>query len=463
MSSPAAVPGTVYLAGAGPGDPNLLTLRVLRLLETASVILTDDLVSPEILALANSAAEIVPVGKRCGQPRITQHEINDLLVQHARRKRSVLRLKSGDPLVFGRIGEEIAALRNALIPFEIVPGITTAFAVAAALKTPLTERSHSSKLILATAHHADGKVHLQPAWSPDSTSGSTLAIYMPGRKFRSLADELIASGLDAGTPCVAVSKATTPDEQTHITTLAAIDETQIGPAPVILLVGTAIDPFRRTKTCFISTATRLEATSSGPRKSSHSSQHQHQASGLRNRRRHTRSRRARRRRAGRRRWRWRARTRCPTTREIPQTASKWRRIRSRRLLVIGRLSERQRRKLILRNQASGRSRYKIKMFHRNLRKKFPRRLLGDHRLFRLILRKHSTGQIKVAKRLPGRHPRSAMHCRLRSGRRFRQGNQPSLRAPFRRRNPLQRMLVCEILLVGHIPPLALRRGADTGH
>lgn len=244
MSTP-ATPGTVYLAGAGPGDPDLLTLRVLRLLQTADLILTDDLVSPEILALAHPAAEIIPVGKRCGQPRVTQSEINQLMVEHAHRGRSVLRLKSGDPLVFGRIGEEIAALREVSVPFEIVPGITTAFAVAAGLKTPLTERSHSSKLILATAHHAEGKLHIEPMWNNDSASGSTLAIYMPGRRFRILADELIASGLDSSTPCVAVSKATTPDEQTHVTTLAAIDDADIGPAPVILLVGSAIQPTRQ--------------------------------------------------------------------------------------------------------------------------------------------------------------------------------------------------------------------------
>jgi len=236
----AAEPGTVYLAGAGPGDPNLLTLRVLRLLETADVILPDDLVSEEILSLAHAGAEITPVGKRCGQPRITQAEIHVLMLDAARAGRSVLRLKSGDPLIFGRAGEEIAALRGGNVPFEIVPGITTAFAAAARLKTPLTDRSAASKLILATAHHAAGKLELTPKWTGAFPEDATLVIYMPGRKFRTLAEDLIASGIDAATPCVAISKATAPDEQIYATTLSELDDDEVGPAPVILLIGYAI-------------------------------------------------------------------------------------------------------------------------------------------------------------------------------------------------------------------------------
>lgn len=236
----AAQPGHVYLAGAGPGDPGLLTLRTVRLLETADRILPDDLISSEVLALANSAAEIIPVGKRCGQPRITQAEIHVLMIEAAKAGRSVLRLKSGDPLIFGRAGEEINALRSAGVPFEIVPGITTAFAVAAALKTPLTDRSAASKLVLATAHHAAGKVQLTPQWAGAFPPDATLVIYMPGRHFRALADDLIGSGIAADTPCVAVSKASTDEEHVHAATLATIEDDAVGPAPVILLVGQAI-------------------------------------------------------------------------------------------------------------------------------------------------------------------------------------------------------------------------------
>jgi uroporphyrin-III C-methyltransferase len=243
--SKAAVPGVVYLVGAGPGDPELLTLRAVRLLETADVVLPDDLVSDEVLALASAAALVVPVGKRCGQPRITQAGIHALMLEHAGAGRSVVRLKSGDPLVFGRAGEEIAALTGAGIPFEIVPGITAAFAVAAALKTPLTDRGSASKLIFATAHHAavapdSDKLQITPNWQGAFPADATLVIYMPGRRLRALAGELIASGIDAATPCVAVSKASTPEERVSSSTLAELDEINIGPAPVLLLIGHAI-------------------------------------------------------------------------------------------------------------------------------------------------------------------------------------------------------------------------------
>ena len=234
--------GVVYLVGAGPGDAELLTLRALRLIETADVILPDDLVSDEVLALASPTALVVPVGKRCGQPRITQAGIHALMLEHARAGRSVVRLKSGEPLIFGRAGEEIAALTEAAIPFEIVPGITAAFAVAAALKTPLTDRGSASKLIFATAHHAADRLQLTPKWEGAFPKDATLVVYMPGRRFRQLADELIASGIDAATPCIAVSNATTKEERVLRTTLAAITDEAVGPAPVLLLIGDAIRP-----------------------------------------------------------------------------------------------------------------------------------------------------------------------------------------------------------------------------
>jgi uroporphyrin-III C-methyltransferase len=234
--------GVVYLVGAGPGNAELLTLRALRLIETADVILPDDLVSDEVLALASPTALVVPVGKRWGQPRITQAGIHALMLEHARAGRSVVRLKSGEPLIFGRAGEEIAALTEAAIPFEIVPGITAAFAVAAALKTPLTDRGSASKLIFATAHHAADRLQLTPKWEGAFPKDATLVVYMPGRHFRALADELIASGIDAATPCIAVSNATTKEERVLRTTLAAITDEAVGPAPVLLLIGDAIRP-----------------------------------------------------------------------------------------------------------------------------------------------------------------------------------------------------------------------------
>ena len=239
-----AQPGHVYLCGAGPGDPNLLTLRALRLLQTAEVILPDDLVSDEILALAHAEAMIIPVGKRCGQPRITQAGIHALLLEHARPHngrpaRSVLRLKSGDPLVFGRANEEIEALRAAAIPFEIVPGITAAFAVAASLETPLTDRNSASKLILATAHHAADKSE-PVAWQGAFPAESTLVLYMPGRNFAALSASLIRAGIAPETPVAAVSKASTPFQHVVSTTVATLASAQPGPAPLLLLIGRAI-------------------------------------------------------------------------------------------------------------------------------------------------------------------------------------------------------------------------------
>jgi uroporphyrin-III C-methyltransferase len=234
-----AQPGTVYLVGAGPGAADLLTLRAHALLQTADVILPDDLVSDEVLALASPTAEIIPVGKRCGQPRITQAGIHQLMLHHAGLRRSVLRLKSGDPLVFGRAHEEIAALREAGIRFEIVPGITAAFAVAAALATPLTDRETASKLIFATAHHAAGKL-AAVSWEGSFPPDATLVIYMPGRDFAALSASLTASGIPPATPVAAVSRASTPQQRVVSTTLAGLAESGPGPAPLLLLIGDAI-------------------------------------------------------------------------------------------------------------------------------------------------------------------------------------------------------------------------------
>lgn len=240
----AAQAGTVYLVGAGPGDVRLLTLRAARLLDTASLILPDDLVTAEVLAMAHAGATITPVGKRCGTARITQAGIHTLMVDAALAGESVLRLKSGDPLVFGRAGEEIAALRGAGIPFEVVPGITAAFAAAASLKTPLTDRTSASKLILATAHHAANKLELdplpEPMWSGPLPADATLVIYMPGRDFEKLAGDLMRSGIQPETPCVTISHAARKTEQVHRTSLAGLRNEAVGPAPVLVLVGHAI-------------------------------------------------------------------------------------------------------------------------------------------------------------------------------------------------------------------------------
>ena len=243
MKGPAQ-PGHIYLVGAGPGDASLLTLRAHQLLSTASHIFPDGLISADVLALANPAARITPVGKRYGEPRVTQGEIHSFILDAARAGHSVVRLKSGDPLVFGRAGEEIKAIQAAKIPLEIVPGITAAFAAAAALATPLTDRTSASKLILATAHYATNKAGLdsnpQPVWRGPLPPDATLVLYMPGPNLESLADGLMVSGVDGCTPVTAISRISAADQQIHHTDLEHLRSKDCGPAPVLLLIGRSL-------------------------------------------------------------------------------------------------------------------------------------------------------------------------------------------------------------------------------
>lgn len=240
MKGPAAS-GHVYLAGAGPGDAGLLTMRAHELLTSATLVLPDGLISDEVLALVNARATITPVGKRYGQARVTQSEINALVIDAARRGEAVVRLKSGDPLVFGRAGEEIDALRRAEIPFEIVPGISAAFAAAAALEMPLTDRTSASKLILATAHYAANKAELdpdpQPVWHGALPRDATLVLYMPGPNLEALAAQLIDTGMDATTMVTAISRVSSLEQRTHTTELRMLRSDDCGPAPVLLLLG----------------------------------------------------------------------------------------------------------------------------------------------------------------------------------------------------------------------------------
>jgi uroporphyrin-III C-methyltransferase len=235
-----AAKGTVYLVGAGPGAADLLTVRALRLLESADVVFHDDLVPEEVLALAGRHALVTSVGKRCGRPRITQAGIHKLLIESARQGQSVVRLKSGDPLVFGRAGEEIAALRAANVPCEIVPGVTAALAAGAALGLPLTDRLSASKLIFATGHHAASKDET-PVWSGPLPDDATLVIYMPGRDTARLARELRAAGVAADMPCAAVSHAATVRQAVAACRLEEFAELACGAAPLLVLVGRAME------------------------------------------------------------------------------------------------------------------------------------------------------------------------------------------------------------------------------
>ena len=249
-----AVAGSVYLVGAGPGDPELLTLKAVRLIESADVILHDDLVPQAILDLAKTGVEAVNVGKRCGAKTITQEEINALMIEHAQARRSVVRLKSGDPLLFGRASEELAALAEAGVPFEIVPGVSAAFAAAAAIGRSLTDRDWASHVILTTGHHAQS--HNREALP--AVEAGTRVVYMPGRELGLLAAEWLAEGLPADLPCAVVSRAAQPDEQVVHTTLGQLGEIETAAAPSLLIAGWAVRELGAGERVVELTATKME-------------------------------------------------------------------------------------------------------------------------------------------------------------------------------------------------------------
>jgi uroporphyrin-III C-methyltransferase/precorrin-2 dehydrogenase/sirohydrochlorin ferrochelatase len=226
----------VYLVGAGPGDPDLLTVKAHRLIRSADVILHDDLVTPEILSIANSEAEIVNVGKRCGTKNITQDEINSLLVSYASDHRVVVRLKSGDPLIFGRAAEEMNALTEAGVPFEVVPGITSAFAAAAAIPCSLTDRNAASNVIFSTGHHAQSH---NDAALPE-IEGATRIVYMPGRDLTLLAIQWLQEGLPSDFPCAIVSHAARAEQHVQRTTLGELGKAHATSSPSLLIAGWAL-------------------------------------------------------------------------------------------------------------------------------------------------------------------------------------------------------------------------------
>jgi uroporphyrin-III C-methyltransferase len=226
--------GKVYLIGAGPGDPELLTLKAARLLAGADVVLHDALVSDGVLAKISSAAEIINVGKRAGQKLLTQDEINALLVSYGRTRATVVRLKGGDPSVFGRAGEEIEALRRAGIEYEIVPGISAALGAAAAAGISLTDRRVASQLLFSTfSRGIDGSAM---DWGC-VTSTTTLVLYMPGADYAEVSERLLEGGLLAGLPCVIVSQATGAQQQVRWSSVGRLAKEERLPAPALLIVG----------------------------------------------------------------------------------------------------------------------------------------------------------------------------------------------------------------------------------
>ncbi|MGC1424884.1 MAG: siroheme synthase CysG [Terracidiphilus sp.] len=228
--------GRVFLVGAGPGDPDLLTVKALRLIQSADVVLHDDLVTRAILELAGENAEVVNVGKRCGTKSVTQEEIHALMIDHAEAGSRVVRLKCGDPLIFGRAAEEMSALALAGVAFEVVPGITAAFAAAAAIPCSLTDRNAASNVIFSTGHHAQSHNHAPVPELEDATR----IIYMPGRDLSLLALEWLQEGLPADFPCAIVSHAAQPGQQVQRTTLAELGKARPTQSPSLLIAGWAV-------------------------------------------------------------------------------------------------------------------------------------------------------------------------------------------------------------------------------
>ncbi|MFL6844470.1 MAG: siroheme synthase CysG [Allosphingosinicella sp.] len=238
--APAAAKGRVTLVGAGPGDPELLTLKAVRALQRATVILYDDLVGPEILELARREAKRLAVGKTGHGPSCRQDEINRLIVELASVGENVIRLKGGDPLIFGRATEEILACRAAGIEVTVVPGISAAQGAAASLGISLTERTRARRVQFVTGHGADGKLPRDIDWGAVADQRATTILYMPRRTLAEFVRKALAKGLDPATPAVAVANATKPNEARAAASIAAIEPlaAALPPgAPVTVVIG----------------------------------------------------------------------------------------------------------------------------------------------------------------------------------------------------------------------------------
>ena len=229
----------VYIVGAGPGAADLLTLRAAKLLgETAEIVLTDELVSPEVLALVRPQARVLRVGKRGGRASTPQGFIHRLMVRYARQGKVVLRLKGGDPFVFGRGGEELEALAEAGIEAEVVPGLTAGISVPASIGIPVTHRDHTHGVTLVTATSGDGT---GPDWHALSRGGTTLVIYMGLARLLNIVARLIASGMPPTTPAAAISCGTLPQQREVVGTLADLPARVAAEgldSPTIIVVGT---------------------------------------------------------------------------------------------------------------------------------------------------------------------------------------------------------------------------------
>jgi uroporphyrin-III C-methyltransferase len=242
--APPIAAGKVYLVGAGPGDPGLLTLKGKALLDCADIVIYDALVSPAILEMINPAAKLVNAGKRKGQHSLLQEETNQLLIDCARQAQTIVRLKGGDPFIFGRGGEEMADLVAAGITVEIVPGITSGIAAPAYAGIPLTHRDYSSSVIFVTGHEMAGKYRPCVNWPAIAQAAETIVIYMGIHNLDGIVQEVQTAGLVPTTPIALVRWGTRPEQEELVGTLATIVEqveTTGFKAPAIAVIGAVVE------------------------------------------------------------------------------------------------------------------------------------------------------------------------------------------------------------------------------
>jgi uroporphyrin-III C-methyltransferase len=233
--------GQVKLVGCGPNDPDLLTIKAFKAIQKAQVLVYDRLINKDILAIASRDTETIYVGKRCGSPSMKQEAINALLVRLAKEGKNVVRLKGGDPFVFGRGGEEALELAKHQIPFEVVPGITAAIGCAASTMIPLTHREVSRSVTLVTGNVVTGAL---PAWSGLVNSGQTLVFYMGLEKANEIQQGLINHGLSGHTPVAIVTNGCSDEEKTHILTLDELSQTATklkGINPALMILGEVVN------------------------------------------------------------------------------------------------------------------------------------------------------------------------------------------------------------------------------
>jgi uroporphyrin-III C-methyltransferase/precorrin-2 dehydrogenase/sirohydrochlorin ferrochelatase len=235
-----AARGKISLVGAGPGDPELLTLKAVRALQSATFILHDQLVGPGVLELARREARRIPVGKMGHGPSCKQDDINRMLTELALAGENVVRLKGGDPMIFGRAAEEIDACRNAGIDVEVIPGISAAQAAAASLLMSLTERARARRVQFVTGHGADGKLPTDIDWISIADRGVTTVLYMPRRTLEEFVRKALSKGLDPATPAIAIASVSLPDEMHaagQVAEIGALVTTLPASAPIVIVVG----------------------------------------------------------------------------------------------------------------------------------------------------------------------------------------------------------------------------------